>query len=428
MERFVIKGGRRLTGEVSISGAKNAVVAIIPAVILADGPCVLENIPQISDVSISLRILYEMGADVKQLGKGVYRIDATGITDPVVPYELARLMRASYYFLGTLLGKFRRARVSMPGGCYLGDRPIDQHLKAFSSLGAACTLENGMIDICADSLIGSQIYFDKITVGATINAILAAVKATGLTVIENAAKEPHIVDLANFLNSMGADIMGAGTDVIKIRGVRHLKGTEYAVIPDQIEAGTYMVAAAATGGDVLVKNVIPKHLESITARLSKIGVNVEEFDDSIRISVDGPLVKTSVKTMPHPGFPTDMQPQIAALLCLAEGTSIITEEIWGNRFRYVDQLRRMGADISVEGKVAVIEGVGKLQGAPVTAPDLRAGAALVIAGLAASGITEIDDIYHIERGYENIESKLRALGADIVKKSVPGNSVRLEAR
>lgn len=428
MERFVIKGGRRLTGEVSISGAKNAVVAIIPAVILADGPCVLENIPQISDVSISLRILYEMGADVRQLGKGVYRIDATGITDPVVPYELARLMRASYYFLGTLLGKFRRARVSMPGGCYLGDRPIDQHLKAFSSLGAACTLENGMIDICADSLIGSQIYFDKITVGATINAILAAVKATGLTVIENAAKEPHIVDLANFLNSMGADIMGAGTDVIKIRGVRHLKGTEYAVIPDQIEAGTYMVAAAATGGDVLVKNIIPKHLESITARLSKIGVNVEEFDDSIRISVDGPLVKTSVKTMPHPGFPTDMQPQIAALLCLAEGTSIITEEIWGNRFRYVDQLRRMGADISVEGKVAVIEGVGKLQGAPVTAPDLRAGAALVIAGLAASGITEIDDIYHIERGYENIESKLRALGADIVKKSVPGNSVRLEAR
>lgn len=415
-------------GEVSISGAKNAVVAIIPAVILADGPCVLENIPQISDVSISLRILYEMGADVRQLGKGVYRIDATGITDPVVPYELARLMRASYYFLGTLLGKFRRARVSMPGGCYLGDRPIDQHLKAFSSLGAACTLENGMIDICADSLIGSQIYFDKITVGATINAILAAVKATGLTVIENAAKEPHIVDLANFLNSMGADIMGAGTDVIKIRGVRHLKGTEYAVIPDQIEAGTYMVAAAATGGDVLVKNIIPKHLESITARLSKIGVNVEEFDDSIRISVDGPLVKTSVKTMPHPGFPTDMQPQIAALLCLAEGTSIITEEIWGNRFRYVDQLRRMGADISVEGKVAVIEGVGKLQGAPVTAPDLRAGAALVIAGLAASGITEIDDIYHIERGYENIESKLRALGADIVKKSVPGNSVRLEAR
>ena len=420
MEKFIIKGGRRLEGEVTISGAKNAVVAIIPAVILADGPCILENIPNISDVSISLRILYEMGADVQRIDKSVYRIDATGIKDPVVPYELARLMRASYYFLGTLLGKFGRARVSMPGGCYLGDRPIDQHLKAFTSLGATCTLDNGMIDICADKLIGSQIYFDKITVGATINAMLAAVKATGLTVIENAAKEPHIVDLANFLNSMGADIMGAGTDVIKIRGVKTLKGTTYAIIPDQIEAGTYMVAAAATRGNVLVKNVIPKHLESITAKLAKIGVNVEEYDDSVRISVDGPLVKTSVKTMPHPGFPTDMQPQISTLLCLAEGTSIVTDEIFNNRFRYVDELRRMGADISV----AVIEGVGKLMGAPVTAPDLRAGAALVIAGLAASGVTEIDDIYHIERGYEDIEQKLRALGADIVKKTVPGNSVR----
>ena len=424
MEKFIIKGGRRLEGEVTISGAKNAVVAIIPAVILADGPCILENIPNISDVSISLRILYEMGADVQRIDKSVYRIDATGIKDPVVPYELARLMRASYYFLGTLLGKFGRARVSMPGGCYLGDRPIDQHLKAFTSLGATCTLDNGMIDICADKLIGSQIYFDKITVGATINAMLAAVKATGLTVIENAAKEPHIVDLANFLNSMGADIMGAGTDVIKIRGVKTLKGTTYAIIPDQIEAGTYMVAAAATRGNVLVKNVIPKHLESITAKLAKIGVNVEEYDDSVRISVDGPLVKTSVKTMPHPGFPTDMQPQISTLLCLAEGTSIVTDEIFNNRFRYVDELRRMGADISVEGRVAVIEGVGKLMGTPVTAPDLRAGAALVIAGLAASGVTEIDDIYHIERGYEDIEQKLRALGADIVKKTVPGNSVR----
>lgn len=424
LEKFIIKGGRRLEGEVTISGAKNAVVAIIPAVILADGPCVLENIPQISDVSISLRILYEMGAEVMQLGKGVYRIDATTIKDPVVPYELARHMRASYYFLGTLLGKFGRARVSMPGGCYLGDRPIDQHLKAFSTLGAHCTLENGMIDINSDMLIGSQIYFDKITVGATINAMLAAVKATGMTVIENAAKEPHVVDLANFLNSMGADIMGAGTDVIKIRGVKHLKGTSYAIIPDQIEAGTYMVAAAATKGNVLIKNVIPKHLESITAKLLKIGVNVEEFDDSIRISVDGPLVKTSVKTQPHPGFPTDMQPQISTLLCLAEGTSIVTDEIFNNRFRYVDELRRMGADISVEGRVAVIEGVGKLLGAPVTAPDLRAGAALVIAGLAACGVTEIDDIHHIERGYEDIEAKLRALGADITKKTVPGNSVR----
>ncbi|MGN0665813.1 MAG: UDP-N-acetylglucosamine 1-carboxyvinyltransferase [Huintestinicola sp.] len=424
MDRFVIKGGRRLTGEVTISGAKNAVVAIIPAVILADGPCILENIPQISDVSISLRILYEMGADVRMLTPNSVRIDATSIKDPVVPYELARHMRASYYFLGTLLGKFGRARVSMPGGCYLGDRPIDQHLKAFSALGAAHTLENGMIDICADRLIGSQIYFDMVTVGGTINAMLAAVKAMGMTVIENAAKEPHIVDLANFLNSMGADIMGAGTDVIKIRGVKSLKGATYAIIPDQIEAGTYMVAAAATRGNVLIKNVIPKHLESITQKLLKIGVNVEEFDDSVRISVDGPLVKTSVKTMPHPGFPTDMQPQISTLLCLAEGTSIVTDEIFNNRFRYVDELRRMGANISVDGKVAVIEGVGGFMGAPVTAPDLRAGAALIIAGLAANGVTEIDDIYHIERGYENIEEKLKALGADISRKSVPGNTVR----
>ena len=424
MDKFIIKGGRRLMGEVTISGAKNAVVAIIPAVILADSPCVLENIPEISDVSISLRILYEMGAKVENLGGGTYRIDATGIKEPVVPYELARHMRASYYFLGTLLGKFGRARVAMPGGCYLGDRPIDQHLKAFSCLGAECSLENGMVDIHADMLTGSQIYFDKITVGGTINAILAAVRAVGMTVIENAAKEPHIVDLANFLNSMGANIMGAGTDVIKIRGVRSLKGTNYAIIPDQIEAGTYMVAAAATCGNVLVKNVIPKHLESITAKLLKIGVNVEEFDESVRISVDGPLVKTSIKTMPHPGFPTDMQPQFSTLLCLAEGTSIVTEDIFNNRFRYVDELRRMGADISVEGRVAVIEGVGRLMGAPVTAPDLRAGAALVIAGLAATGITEIDDIYHIERGYENIEQKLRALGADIERRSVPGTTAR----
>lgn len=424
MDKFIIKGGRPLEGEVEISGAKNAVVAIIPAVILADGPCILENVPQISDVSISLRILYEMGADVRMLGKNTVRIDASGIKEPIVPYEMAKHMRASYYFLGTLLGKFNRARVSMPGGCYLGDRPIDQHLKAFSALGAECILDHGMIDIQAKSLIGSQIYFDFVTVGATINTMLAAVKATGMTIIENAAKEPHVVDLANFLNSMGADIMGAGTDVIKIRGVKTLKGTNYAIIPDQIEAGTYMIAAAATRGNVLIKNVIPKHLESITAKLEKIGVNVEEFDDSVRISVDGPLVKTNIKTMPHPGFPTDMQPQISTLLCLAEGTSIVTEDIFNNRFRYVDELRRMGADISVDGKVAVIEGVGSLMGAPVTAPDLRAGAALVIAGLAAHGVTEIEDIYHIERGYEEIEQKLRNLGADIVKKSVPGSAVR----
>lgn len=424
MEKFVIKGGRTLRGEVEISGAKNAAVAIIPAVILSDEACVLENVPQISDVSISLRILIEMGADVKFLDKNTVRIDATKITDPIVPYEMAKHMRASYYFLGTLLGKFNRARVAMPGGCYLGDRPIDQHLKAFTALGADCSLDHGMINIETRQLIGTQIYFDVVTVGATINAMLASVKATGMTVIENAAKEPHIVDLANFLNSMGADIMGAGTDVIKIRGVKKLKGATYAIIPDQIEAGTFMIAAAATRGDVLVKNVIPKHLESITAKLEKIGVAVEEFDDAVRISVDGPLVKTSVKTMPHPGFPTDMQPQITTLLCLAEGTSIVTECIFDNRFRYVDELRRMGANISVDGKVAVVEGVGTLMGAPVTAPDLRAGAALVIAGLAAKGVTEVEDIYHIERGYECFEEKLRSLGADIEKKSFPGASVR----
>lgn len=424
MDKFVIKGGRRLTGEVEISGAKNAALAIIPAAILSDGPCILENIPNISDVSIIIRILFEMGADVKMINKTTIQIDASGIKEPIVPYEMARLMRGSYYFLGALLGKFKRARVSMPGGCDLGDRPIDQHLKAFKALGATCIIDHGMVDVSANQLIGTQIYFDVSTVGGTINAMLAAVKSSGLTIIENAAKEPHVVDIANFLNSMGADIMGAGTDVIKIRGVAHLNGTTYAIIPDQIEAGTFMIAAAATKGDVLIKNVIPKHLESITAKLEKIGVNIEEFDDSIRIWVDGPLVKSSVKTMPHPGFPTDMQPQIAALLTLAEGTSIITEGIFDNRFRYVDELRRMGADISVDGKVAVIEGTGHLMGAPVKATDLRAGAALIIAGLAASGVTEIEDIYHIERGYEDLDVKLRGLGADIIKKTIPGSAIR----
>ena len=419
MDKFVIKGGRRLEGEVVISGAKNAAVAILPAVILSDEPCVIENVPSISDVNISLRILEEMGAVVTNIGKDAYRIDPTPINKCCVPYETARKMRASYYFLGALLGKFNKARVSMPGGCPLGDRPIDQHLKAFSALGAKYTLSQGMIDLSADELRGSQIFFDVVTVGATMNAMLAAVKADGLTMIENAAKEPHIVDLANFLNSMGANIMGAGTDVIKIRGVKHLHGTSYAVIPDQIEAGTFMIAAAATKGDVLIKNIIPKHLESITKKLEKIGVNIEQYDDSMRVWVDGPLVKANVKTTPHPGFPTDMQPQIATLLTLAEGTSIVTEGVWEQRFRYVDELRRMGADITVNGKVALIEGTGKLMGAPVKACDLRAGAALIIAGLAASGITEIEDIFHIERGYDCMEGKLRALGADIEKISVP---------
>ena len=419
LDKFVIRGGRRLTGEVMISGAKNAAVAILPAVILSDEPCYIENVPSISDVKISLTILKEMGAEVTSVGKDAYRIDPTKIDRCCVPYETARKMRASYYFLGALLGKFNKARVSMPGGCPLGDRPIDQHLKAFSLLGADYTLSQGMIDLTADKLTGNQIFFDVVTVGATMNAMLAAVKAEGLTVIENAAKEPHIVDLANFLNSMGANIMGAGTDVIKIRGVERLHGTNYSVIPDQIEAGTFMIAAAATKGDVLIKNVIPKHLESITKKLEKIGVNIEPYDDSIRVWVDGPLVKANVKTSPHPGFPTDMQPQIATLLTLAEGTSIITEGIWDQRFRYVDELRRMGADITVNGTVALIEGTGKLMGAPVKACDLRAGAALIIAGLAASGITEIEDIFHIERGYDGMEVKLREIGADIKKVSAP---------
>ena len=419
MEKYIIRGGNKLQGEVSISGAKNAAVAILPAVILSDEPCIIENVPNISDIDITIKILLSMGAEVTMLNKSTLRIDPRRVHTPCVEYDLAKNMRASYYFLGSLLGKVGKARVSMPGGCDLGARPVDQHLKGFSSLGAECSVDHGMIHAQADKLVGAHIYFDMVTVGATINVMLAAVKADGLTVIENAAKEPHIVDLANFLNSMGADIMGAGTDVIKIKGVKSLHGTQYSIIPDQIEAGTYMVAAAATNGNVLIKNVIPKHLESITAKLQKIGVRVEEYDDSVRVIGTGRLTKTNVKTLPYPGFPTDMQPQITTLLTLAEGTSIVTESIFDNRFKYVDQLRRMGADISVDGRVAVIEGTGRLMGAPVRATDLRAGVALVIAGLAAVGTTEVEDIYHVERGYEDLEKKLRSLGADIRKIATP---------
>lgn len=421
MEKFIINGGKKLTGEVEISGAKNAALAIIPAVILSDEPCVLENVPAINDVTISLSILRELGAEVKFIDKSTISIDPRPIRDMPVPYELARSMRASYYFLATLLSRFKHAQVPMPGGCDLGDRPMDQHLKCFRALGAKCAIEHGVVDVKADFLFGTQIYFDKVSVGATMNAMLAAVKAEGLTILENAAKEPHIVDLANFLNSMGADIMGAGTDVIKIKGVNRLHGAEYAIIPDQIEAGTFMIAVAATKGDALIKNVIPKHLEPITSKLRKIGVVVMEYDDSIRVIGQDSYDRITVKTMPHPGFPTDMQPQLAALLILAKGTSIITEGIFDNRFRYADELRRMGADISVDGKVAVIEGVDHLTGAPVKATDLRAGAALIIAGLSTNGTTEIDDIYHIERGYDNMDVKLRAMGADIVKRTIPDN-------
>lgn len=419
MDKYVIKGGGKLAGEVTISGAKNAVVAILPAVILSDEPCIIENIPNISDVTIALQIMSDMGAKIRMLNKTSVEIDTRSLQNMPIPYEKAKLMRATTYFLGTLLGRFHSAHVSMPGGCNLGDRPIDQHLKCFAALGAECEIDGGMINLKADKLIGNQIFFDKNSVGATINGIMAAVKAEGLTIIENAAKEPHVVDLANCLNSMGADIIGAGTDVIKIRGVRELHGTTYSVIPDQIEAGTFMAAAAATRGNVLIRNVIPKHLEPITNKLIKIGVQVEQFDDSIRVIGGDNYVGTSIKTLPHPGFPTDMQPQMSALLTCAKGASMVTESIFDNRFRYVDELRRMGANISVEGRVAVIEGVERLKGAPVKATDLRAGAALIIAALSAEGISEIYDIFHVERGYENMEIKLRSLGANIIKTVEP---------
>lgn len=370
----------------------------------------------------------EMGAKIRMINKTTVEIDPADIQNLPVPYEKAKLMRSSTYFLGTLLGRFREAHVSMPGGCNLGDRPIDQHLKCFSALGASHDIDGGMVNLHTDKLTGSQIFFDKNSVGATINGIMAAVKAEGLTVIENAAKEPTVVDLANCLNSMGADILGAGTDVIKIRGVKSLHGTNYSVIPDQIEAGTFMTIAAATRSELLIKNVIPKHLEPITNKLVKIGVQVEQYDDAVRVIGGSEYFGTSIKTQPHPGFPTDMQPQMAAVLTCAKGMSMVTESIFDNRFRYVDELRRMGANVSVEGRVAVIEGVERLKGAPVKATDLRAGAALIVAALGAEGVTEINDIFHIERGYENMEVKLRNLGADIVKVDEPDPSAEIPAK
>lgn len=416
MEKYVVTGGAVLKGDVTISGAKNAVVAIIPATILARDICVIENIPNISDVTTLLNILRELGAKVRLLDKTTVEIDTTQIGEPVIPHELAKPLRASYYFLGSLLGRCGRADVSLPGGCNFGGvRPIDQHIKGFQALGADVSVNYGMVTMTSQELKGEHIYFDVVSVGATINVMLAAVKAKGVTIMENVAKEPHIVDLANFLNSMGADIRGAGTDVIKIHGVDVMHGTNYSIIPDQIEAGTYMVAAAATGGDVLIRNVIPKHLESITDKLRKAGAVVEEFDDSIRVSRSGPILPVNVKTMPHPGFPTDMQPQMATMLCCAGGTSIVSEGVWDNRFKYVDELRKMGANIQVDGKVAVIEGVERLTGAPVRALDLRAGAAMLIAGLMADGRTEVEDIHHIERGYSDLVEKLNRLGAEIRK-------------
>ena len=413
LEKFVINGGRPLHGEVRISGAKNAAVAILPAVLLSDGPCVIENLPDISDVSTILKTMQSLGAQIRMINKSTVEIDPRHVNSFVVSKKMAEGMRASSYFLGALLGRMLRARVAPPGGCDFGVRPIDQHIKGFEALGAKMTIENGMVDAKAMSLTGCLIYLDVVSVGATINIMLAAAKADGLTIIENAAREPHIVDLANFLNSMGANIMGAGTGVIKIRGVKHLSGADYSIIPDQIEAGTYMAAAVATRGDILVTNVTPKHLESIIAKLRETGAEITEFDESVRVKMMRRPRKCNVKTMPHPGFPTDMQPQIAAVLSIADGTSIITEGVWDSRFRYVEQLTFMGADIQVDGKMAVITGVEKLKPSPVRAVDLRAGAAMIIAGLSAEGTTEIEEIDHIDRGYENVVEKFSALGADI---------------
>lgn len=413
MEKIVVKGGNRLSGEVCISGAKNAAVAIIPAAILVDGVCVIENVPNIRDVHVIVGILEHMGAQVEFLDKYTLRIDCSSVDKHTAPYEMVRKMRASYYLLGSLLGRFHAADIAMPGGCNFGSRPIDQHIKGFEALGADISRDSGIIIAKANKLVGTSVYLDVVSVGATINLMLAAVLAEGVTTLENVAKEPHIVDLANFLNAMGADIKGAGTDVIRIRGVEHLKGGTYSIIPDQIEAGTFMIAAAATAGDVLVKNIIPKHMESVSAKLIEIGAKVEEFDDSIRVTGTGKITKANIKTLPYPGFPTDMQPQIVSLLSVADGTSIVTEGVWDSRFQYVDELERMGANIRVDGKTAVVTGVKNLEGAPVRATDLRGGAGMVIAGLMAAGTTEIYELQHIDRGYEKMEEKFQAIGADM---------------
>ena len=428
MTKYIVQGGTPLFGEVEISGAKNAAVAIIPAALLVDGVCRIENIPQISDVTLCLKILENLGANIRSINRHTVEIDCRDIHSTRTNYDLARRIRASYYLIGALLGRFGQAEVAMPGGCNFGGvRPIDQHVKGFTTLGAKVTVEGGFIRAATETgrLKGANVYLDVVSVGATMNIMMAAVMAEGITVIESAAKEPHIVDLANFLNSMGANIRGAGTDTIKIHGVERLTGGSYAIIPDQIEAGTYMAAVAATGGQVLVKNIIPKHMDCITAKLVEMGVEVEENEDTLLVRRSGKLQRTNVKTLPYPGFPTDMQPQITAVLTLAEGTSLVTESVWSSRYRYVDELKRMGAKIQVDDKTAVVEGVEYLTGAPIQASDLRAGAALVIAALAAKGRSEITQVHYIERGYEDIVSKLQALGADI--QSVEEPDINLEA-
>ncbi|HJB83483.1 MAG TPA: UDP-N-acetylglucosamine 1-carboxyvinyltransferase [Candidatus Mediterraneibacter intestinavium] len=417
MEQYIIKGGNPLVGEVEIGGAKNAALAILAAAIMTDETVLIDNLPDVNDVNVMLEAISGIGAMVQRLDRHTVKINGSTIGDFNIEYDYIKKIRASYYLLGALLGKYRKAEVALPGGCNIGSRPIDQHLKGFRALGADVDIEHGKIVAEADALRGTHLYFDVVTVGATINVMMAAAMADGLTIMENVAKEPHVVDVANFLNSMGANIRGAGTDVIKIRGVKKLHRTEYSIIPDQIEAGTFMFAAAATKGDVTVMNVIPKHLDATISKLVDIGCEVEEFDDAVRVVAKGRLRSTQVKTLPYPGYPTDMQPQIGVTLALAKGTSTITESIFENRFKYLDELARMGAIIKVEGNSATIEGVEKFSGARVSAPDLRAGAALCIAGLAAEGITIVDDIVYIQRGYERFEEKLRSLGGVIERVS-----------
>ncbi|CUO79847.1 UDP-N-acetylglucosamine 1-carboxyvinyltransferase [Clostridium sp. NSJ-49] len=414
METLIINGGNALRGSVEINGAKNAAVAILPAAVLASNQkCIIDNIPDIEDVHCLERILQSLGCVVNKINNNTLEIDATDITTVNACTEDVRRMRASYYFIGSLLARFKKARVELPGGCPIGVRPIDQHIKGFEALGAKVTIEHGAVSVEADELHGANIFFDVVSVGATINVMIAATMAEGTTILENVAKEPHVVDVANFLNKMGADIKGAGTDVIRIKGVKSINGCNYSVIPDQIEAGTFMIAAAATKGDVTITNVIPKHLESISAKLMEVGAIVEEGDDSIRVTVDKPLKGVNVKTAPYPGFPTDVQQPMAALLSITEGRSLVVESIWENRHKHTDELKKMGAVIKVEGRTAIIDGVESLAGSRVRATDLRAGAAMVIAGLIANGETEIIDIEHIDRGYPHIENKFRALGADI---------------
>ena len=415
MDQYVIKGGNPLVGEVEIGGAKNAALAILAAAIMTDETVLIENLPDVRDINVLLEAMQQIGAQVERLDRHTVKINGAHIGGYSVDYEYIKRIRASYYLLGALLGKYKKAEVPLPGGCNIGSRPIDQHLKGFRALGAEVKIEYGSIMAEAARLHGSHIYLDVVSVGATINIMMAAAMAEGNTVLENAAKEPHVVDVANFLNSMGANIKGAGTDVIRIKGVEKLHSTEYSIIPDQIEAGTFMFAAAATRGDVTVKNVIPKHLEATTSKLLEIGCEIEELDDAVRVVCSKGLRSTNVKTLPYPGFPTDMQPQITATLALAKGSSIVTESIFENRFKYVDELARMGANIKVEGNTAIIDGVERYTGARVSSPDLRAGAALVIAGLAADGITIVDDIHYIERGYERFDEKLRSLGAEMEK-------------